>query len=70
MTKTPPIIDLSTIWNRLEPKEAVPFSAEMVLPTDGPAGPEPLPGSGRLLFEIRIFGSGAPCGDGCQNRIG
>ncbi|WP_346898753.1 hypothetical protein [uncultured Roseibium sp.] len=38
MTEGSPVIDLSTIWNKLDQKQTEPFCADMVHPTRNTPG--------------------------------
>ncbi|MGV2975784.1 hypothetical protein AB1P65_10040 [Roseibium alexandrii] len=56
MSDTCPVIDLSIVWKKLEPKETIPFCRDMVMPVSADTSLEcASQGSGRLICEIRIF---------------
>ena len=55
MSETSPVIDFSSVWNRIEPKEVVPFSADMIIPSDACEKHAGTPGRGNLVCQIQIF---------------
>lgn len=55
MSDTSPRIDLSAIWNRLAPKEPVPFQKGMVIPSEDPCRTDAAFAPQGLVCQIKVY---------------